>query len=155
MTKKDIVESQSSDQPTVLAAFKDMEHRFEEMFQRFWKASPVQDTMPGLFSGENLLDMPKMDVMVSIPPTSPLRSASDVDNCVQRLLDSDADIAITVKPSDRNPYFNMVTLDDTGMARLVSTPMPSLEHSKTCSSSLPSKQHRHSKRSVTIRTRPL
>ena len=63
MTKRDIVESDSGEHSTVLAAFKDLEHKFEDMFQRFWSANPVQDTMPDLFSGESLFDMPKMDVV--------------------------------------------------------------------------------------------
>lgn len=63
MTKKDIVKNQSSDQSTVLAAFRDLEHRFEDMFQRFWNANPVQARMPDLFSGESLFDLPKMNVV--------------------------------------------------------------------------------------------
>ena len=62
---------------------------------------------------------PKMDAFVSIPPTSPLRAVEDVDACIQTLLESDADIVITVKPAERNPYYNMVVLDKAGYARLV------------------------------------
>jgi CMP-N-acetylneuraminic acid synthetase len=65
---------------------------------------------------------PKMDVFVSVPPTSPLRSVDDVNNCIKTLLESDADIVITVRPADRNPYFNMVILDKSGYARLVIPP---------------------------------
>ena len=61
----------------------------------------------------------KMDVFVCIPPTSPWRAVEDVDACIQTLLDSDADIVITVKPAERNPYFNIVVLDEKGYARLV------------------------------------
>ncbi len=64
----------------------------------------------------------EIDVVVSIPPTSPLRTVQDVDACIEALLDSDADIIITIKPADRNPYFNMVVLDDLGYARLVIPP---------------------------------
>ena len=63
MKQKNIVKKQDSEHSTVLAAFRDMEHRFEDMFQRFWKANPVQDSIPDLFSGETLFDMPKMDVV--------------------------------------------------------------------------------------------
>jgi len=59
------------------------------------------------------------DVFVSIPPTSPLRSVSDIDRCISELLESDADIIITVKQADRSPYFNMVTLNEEGYARVV------------------------------------
>lgn len=60
-----------------------------------------------------------MDVFVSVPPTSPIRSRDDVDDCVQVLMNSDADAVITVKRADRNPYFNMVTIDEAGYASIV------------------------------------
>lgn len=65
---------------------------------------------------------PKMDVFVSVPTTSPLRALDDVDSCIRTLLKSDADLVITVKHAQRNPYFNMVVVDDEGYARLA---MPS------------------------------
>jgi N,N'-diacetyl-8-epilegionaminate cytidylyltransferase len=51
---------------------------------------------------------------VSLPPTSPLRLVDDVDNCIKTLLQTDADIAITIKDSERNPYFNMVEINEQG-----------------------------------------
>ena len=64
-------------------------------------------------------DAPKVDVFVSLPPTSPLRAVEDIDACVNTLLQGDADIVITVRPGERSPYFNMVTLTGEGEARLV------------------------------------
>lgn len=61
----------------------------------------------------------KLDVFVSIPPTAPLRVAEDVDNAIQTFLESDADIAITVKKTGRHPSFNMITLDEQNYAELV------------------------------------
>lgn len=61
----------------------------------------------------------KVDVLVSIPTTSPLRAPQDVSACVETLLQhDDVDAMITVTEADRNPYFNMVTLDDDGVARI-------------------------------------
>jgi len=60
-----------------------------------------------------------LDVFVSIPTTAPLRSASDIDACISLLLESDADIVITVKKAERSPYFNMVNLDERGYAHVV------------------------------------
>lgn len=71
---------------------------------------------------EAIEDEPKMNVFVCVPPTSPLRAVEDVDACIQTLLESDADLVITVKPAERNPYFNMVVLDEAGYARLVIPP---------------------------------
>ena len=60
-----------------------------------------------------------LDLLLSVPPTSPLRSPTDLDACVELALVDGVDIAITVTPSRRNPWFNMVTVDPTGTARLV------------------------------------
>jgi len=60
-----------------------------------------------------------MDVLLSVPTTSPLRSVDDLERCVAVVRDTDADVAVTVRPADRNPYFNMVTLDSDGCAHLV------------------------------------
>jgi N,N'-diacetyl-8-epilegionaminate cytidylyltransferase len=63
-----------------------------------------------------------MDVFVSVPPTSPLRATADLDACIEKLWTGDADIIITARPAERNPYFNMIVLDDAGNARLVIPP---------------------------------
>lgn len=57
------------------------------------------------------------DVFVSLPPTSPLRSHLDIQNCLNSL-DKETDIVITVCPSHRSPYFNMISKDKHGFARL-------------------------------------
>ena len=57
------------------------------------------------------IDGRRMDLLVTVPTTSPLRIASDVTACIQRLLETDCDVVITVTPASRNPYFNMVMLD--------------------------------------------
>lgn len=55
---------------------------------------------------------------VALPPTSPMRGVEDVDACIEELRNTDADIVLTTTPSRRSPYFNMVTFDDQGWARL-------------------------------------
>lgn len=60
-----------------------------------------------------------VDILVSIPTTSPLRVVDDVENCVQKLIESDADIVVTVKEAERSPYFNMVEMDNEDNVRLV------------------------------------
>lgn len=83
------------------------------------------DTSPEWFAWQHAItevqktNNQPLDVFVSIPATSPLRSVSDVDACISRLLHSDADIVITVKKAERSPYFNMVNLDDGGYAHIV------------------------------------
>ena len=46
---------------------------------------------------------------LSIPTTTPLRSATDIDGCVELYLDQQVDLVVTVSKSARNPFFNMVT----------------------------------------------
>jgi N-acylneuraminate cytidylyltransferase len=48
------------------------------------------------------------EVFLSLPPTSPLRSTIDVENCLQEFKKGRADFVVGITPSDRNPYFNMV-----------------------------------------------
>ena len=65
---------------------------------------------------------PRIDVFVCVSPTAPLRSVDDLDACIGMLTSSDADLVVTVKPAERNPYFNMMTLNEAGYAELVIPP---------------------------------
>lgn len=70
---------------------------------------------------ERLYGLP--DTFVSLPATSPFRTAGDVRRCVERLnADPVPDIVITGRRSERSPWFNMVRLDDEGLARIVIQP---------------------------------
>ena len=55
------------------------------------------------------------DKFISLPPTSPLRSLKDTEICLEKL-NSKNEIVITVTPSQRNPWFNMVKLDTESFA---------------------------------------
>ena len=58
------------------------------------------------------------DLFLSLPPTAPLRSEEDILNCFS-VLDSKTDIVITVTPSSRSPYFNMVTRNESKATKLI------------------------------------
>jgi CMP-N-acetylneuraminic acid synthetase len=63
------------------------------------------------------------DGFISLPATSPLRSVEDIEAAISKLSNTQADICISVTPSSRNPFFNMVTVDFDGIAkRLNSSP---------------------------------
>jgi len=62
------------------------------------------------------------DIFVSLPATSPLRSAVDIQNAVERLIKGDGDICISVTPANRSPYFNMVQINDDDTVSLVMQP---------------------------------
>ncbi|MCG8510312.1 MAG: acylneuraminate cytidylyltransferase family protein [Rhodospirillales bacterium] len=63
-----------------------------------------------------------ISAFVSIPPTAPMRTPGDVDACVERFRQGDVDVVLTVTPAARNPYFNMVTVDESGLAQLAIPP---------------------------------
>lgn len=58
------------------------------------------------------------DIFLSLPATSPLRNTQDIHNCLDAL-EADTDVVITVTPSARSPYFNMVSTDAAGLAHVV------------------------------------
>ena len=63
------------------------------------------------------------DVFLSVPATAPLRQPEDLEACARLLLDTDADIVVTVSEARRHPSFNMVRMDPNGSASLAS-PLP-------------------------------
>lgn len=67
----------------------------------------------------------RVDVTVLLQPTSPLRTSEDIDACVTRLLDEDADMCVSVVRPHDSPYFNMVeiTSDSAPFARSCSPVM--------------------------------
>lgn len=65
----------------------------------------------------------RYELIVDLDPTAPLRSANDIDGAVQLLLsDPKATHVYSVTPAAKNPYFNMVELDEEGYSRLCKQP---------------------------------
>jgi len=64
----------------------------------------------------------RFDVIVDLDVTSPIRSVDDIKNAVNLLKDDNASNVISGVPSRRSPYFNMVELDQYGIARLPKPP---------------------------------
>ena len=60
----------------------------------------------------------RYDYVVDLGVASPLRSVEDIEACFRVALGPDVHNAYTVTEADRNPYFNMVELDDDGYAHL-------------------------------------
>ncbi|WP_454863061.1 acylneuraminate cytidylyltransferase family protein [Pseudomonas hormoni] len=60
----------------------------------------------------------KFDFFISLPATSPLRSAVDVQSCLDAI-DANTDMVVTVTPASRSPYFNMLVRTDEGVSELV------------------------------------
>lgn len=62
------------------------------------------------------------DKFISLPATSPLRSADDIELAIKKLDHTHADMCIAVTPANRSPYFNMVTRNREDEVELVITP---------------------------------
>lgn len=60
-----------------------------------------------------------VDEFVSLPATSPLRDLKDVEGAIDKRRQAKADVCLSVTPSNRNPYFNMVTTGENGWLKKV------------------------------------
>lgn len=63
----------------------------------------------------------RVEIIVDLDPTSPLREVSDIEACLD-LLDEQTDVVITGYESEKNPYFNMVEYKADGSVGLVKVP---------------------------------
>ena len=59
------------------------------------------------------------NILVTIPPTSPLRIPADIDTALDLFLASGADLVITGTPASKNPYRDMVKVSEDGWASVV------------------------------------
>ena len=66
----------------------------------------------GLLHEENAL-------FISLPATSPLRASSDVDEAIETFSANKCDILFGISPSQRNPYLNMVTINNDNLIDIV------------------------------------
>ena len=64
------------------------------------------------------LNQKKYDIIVDLDPTSPLRTVDDINDCLRLLMEEETDAVITACEAIKNPYFNMVELNDSGYAFL-------------------------------------
>jgi N-acylneuraminate cytidylyltransferase len=62
--------------------------------------------------------LPKMEVMVSLPPTAPLRTAEEVDCGIETFISGEWDTVISVCQTNRHPSFNVVRIAENGSAEL-------------------------------------
>ncbi|MCW5236775.1 acylneuraminate cytidylyltransferase family protein [Verminephrobacter eiseniae] len=70
------------------------------------------DSFPQLFTG------PAAQPFISLPATSPLRAAQDVDAAIAKFRSHPCDILFGISPARRNPYLNMVTIDAQGFIEI-------------------------------------
>ncbi|MFZ4594681.1 MAG: cytidylyltransferase domain-containing protein [Verrucomicrobiaceae bacterium] len=89
----------------------------------------AQDDSPELLAWKHAVCAVREDAtlgafefFLSLPATSPLRSVEDVNACLDVIIQSDADLVITVTAAHRHPSFNMVKLNDEGLASVYLPP---------------------------------
>ncbi|MCF8003017.1 MAG: acylneuraminate cytidylyltransferase family protein [Chromatiaceae bacterium] len=81
-------------------------------------AELAQDDSPEWLAWRHAIDWVRREVgpferFLSLPATAPLRLADDVRHCLSAL-DADTDMVVTMTPSQRSPWFNMVSADAQG-----------------------------------------
>jgi CMP-N,N'-diacetyllegionaminic acid synthase len=65
----------------------------------------------------------RIDILLDLDVTVPLRSPEDITGCLQVLrADPSLDVAITAYDAERNPYFNMVEMSGESRATIVKVP---------------------------------
>lgn len=84
----------------------------------------AQDDSPEWFVWRHALDYLasqnyKIDGLVVLPATAPLRNLDDVNNCINDFEKGGVDAVITITNAHRNPYFNMVSIDQKGYSSIV------------------------------------
>lgn len=74
----------------------------------------ARDDTPGVEPVLHAVKMlPGYDYIVLLQPTSPLRSAEDIDGCIEQCIKRQANTCVSVTEPDKNPYW-MYELDEHG-----------------------------------------
>ncbi|MHA2118076.1 MAG: acylneuraminate cytidylyltransferase family protein [Candidatus Thorarchaeota archaeon] len=63
----------------------------------------------------------RYDVVVDLQPTSPFRTSNDIEKSLNEFLAAKAEVLYSVVKAEKNPYFDMVELDEEGNAHLSKT----------------------------------
>lgn len=70
------------------------------------------DNTPGIDPVLHAISMcPGFEYVVLLQPTSPLRSVEDIDGCIMKILESNAEFCVSVSNADKSPYW-MFTLNN-------------------------------------------
>jgi len=63
----------------------------------------------------------KFEYLIDLDATAPLRNVEDILNSYKQFLDNKNCNLLTAMPSRRNPYFNLIEVNDTGLVTLSKT----------------------------------
>lgn len=77
----------------------------------------AQDETPGIAPVLHAIEaIPEFDIVILLQPTSPLRSAADIDGCLDRMVEAGAKACVSVVEAEQNPCW-MFTLGTDGSMR--------------------------------------
>jgi CMP-N,N'-diacetyllegionaminic acid synthase len=62
------------------------------------------------------------DIVVDLDVTSPLRTVEDLDNCLKIFNEKGAEVLLSAVEARKNPYFNMLELNENGFAEVSKKP---------------------------------
>ena len=86
------------------------------------------DSSPELLSWKHLAQhliasgADPQDIILSLPPTAPLRAVIDVERVIAKLRSGSGDIVITYSEAAQNPWFTMITVDKAGSVNSLHPP---------------------------------
>ena len=79
------------------------------------KIDVIRDTWQTMCTENHM----EYDVVIDCDITSPLRTVQDIENLIKKYTEGKYDIVYSVTNARRNPYFNMVTIDEEGFSHVV------------------------------------
>lgn len=75
-----------------------------------------------LIKSENFFET-LFDIIVDLDVSSPIRTSEDIKNAFRIFIENDYDVLFSVTPSRKNPYFNMIEIDQDGKVSLCKSPV--------------------------------
>jgi len=51
-----------------------------------------------------------VDLILLLQPTTPFRTAEDIDACIERIFELDAEVVMTARASEASPYYNLIEM---------------------------------------------
>ena len=89
-------------------------------------AELAQDSSPELLSWQHAINcyrdhLESHKTFISIPATSPLRSVNDINAGIMNFRQNHCDLLFGICEGHRNPYLNMVTINDRGLLDIVNS----------------------------------
>lgn len=84
----------------------------------------AEDDTPGVAPILHALEQcPEYDYIVVLQPTSPLRTAEDIDGVIEKMLENDGDFCVSVAEASQSPYWMYTLKEHDLMQPLIDKPL--------------------------------